>query len=438
MVSRDGFIYKKNNISDRNYFSNPLRSFIMGKEFLNLMDPDDVKQIISSLNIERRIETVKLDNAHQRVLAEDVYAAIDLPPFDRASMDGYAVRAQDTFGASEDDPVILTLIEKIRAGDVPSQKVVEGTCSEIGTGAPMPEGSDAVVMVEVTDLKQNQVEILEAVTPGTNRAIRGSDIKKGEFLLSQGTFLTADKIGALSAIGLKEILVFAKPTVAVISTGNELIKPDEDLRPGKLYDINSESIANAVKSCGCLPLTASIVKDDYESLKNKIDSYKHADIILTSGGTSAGAGDVLSQVVEDTGKILVHGISVKPGKPTLIGTFPGKDVDVVLFGLPGYPVSAIMIFHAFVAPFLRDIAGVKEFMEKREGFISQLSRRYHSARGRSHYALVRIEGNIAHPILKDSGAITALAEADGYFEITKNVEIIEKGEQIKVMPLSGL
>ncbi|MCC7560448.1 MAG: molybdopterin molybdenumtransferase MoeA [Methanobacterium sp.] len=410
----------------------------MGKEFLDLMDPDDVKQIIGSLNIERRVETVNLGDAHQRVLAVDVYATIDLPPFDRASMDGYAVRAQDTFGASEDDPITLTLIEKIRAGDVPSKKIKKGTCSEVGTGAPMPEGSDAVVMVEVTDIRENRVEILEAVTPGTNRALRGSDIEKGKFLLSLGTLLTADKIGALSAMGLKEIPVFAKPTVAVISTGNELIKPDEDLRHGKLYDINSESLANAVKSCGCVPLASNIVKDDYKSLKNKINAYKNADIIITSGGTSAGAGDVLSQVVEDMGEVLVHGISVKPGKPTLIGTLPGENVDVVLFGLPGYPVSALMIFHGFVAPFLREIAGVKELMEKRDGFLLPLSRRYHSARGRSHYVLVKIEENIADPILKDSGAITALAEADGYFEVPKNVEIIEKGEQIKVMPLSGL
>lgn len=410
----------------------------MGKEFLNLMDPDDVKEIIDSLNIERKIETVNLSDVYQRVLAEDVYAAIDLPPFDRASMDGYAVQAQDTFGASEDDPITLDLIEKIRAGDEPSQKVRKGTCSEVGTGAPMPEGSDAVVMVEVTDINGNKVEILEAVTPGTNRAIRGSDIEKGNFLLSEGTLLTADKIGALSAIGLKTIPVFAKPTVAVISTGNELIKPDEELRHGKLYDINSESISNAVKSCGCIPLASTIAKDDYNSIKNKIDEYKHADVIITSGGTSAGAGDVLRQVVEDMGEVLVHGISVKPGKPTLIGTLPDENVDIILFGLPGYPVSALMIFHGFVAPFLRGVAGVKEFMEKKEGSMLKLSRRYHSARGRSHLVLVKIDGNIAHPILKDSGAITALAEADGYFEVPKNVEIIEKDEEIKVMPLSGL
>jgi molybdopterin molybdotransferase len=410
----------------------------MGKEFLNLMDPDEVKKIIDSLNMERKIERINLSDAYQRVLAEDVHALIDLPPFNRASMDGYAVQAQDTFGASEDNPIILNLIEKIRAGDSPSKEVQKGTCSEVGTGAPLPAGADAVVMVEVTDIQNDKVEIMEAVAPGTNRALQGSDIEKGQLLMEKGTLLTAAKIGALSAVGLKEIPVFAKPIVAVISTGNELIKPEEELKHGKLYDINSESISNAVKSCGCTPLASTIVKDDYDSIKNRIDSYKDADVIITSGGTSAGAGDILRQVVEDMGKILVHGISVKPGKPTLIGTLPDEGGNVVLFGLPGYPVSALMIFHGFVAPFLRGIAGVNEFMEKKESRSLKLGRRYHSARGRSHFVLVKIEGNTAHPILKDSGAITALAEADGYFEVPKNVEIMEKGEQVKVQSLSGL
>ena len=410
----------------------------MGKEFLNLMDPDEVKKIIDSLNMERKIERINLSDAYQRVLAEDVHALIDLPPFNRASMDGYAVQAQDTFGASEDNPIILNLIEKIRAGDSPSKEVQKGTCSEVGTGAPLPAGADAVVMVEVTDIQNDKVEIMEAVAPGTNRALQGSDIEKGQLLMEKGTLLTAANIGALSAVGLKEIPVFAKPIVAVISTGNELIKPEEELKHGKLYDINSESISNAVKSCGCTPLASTIVKDDYDSIKNRIDSYKDADVIITSGGTSAGAGDILRQVVEDMGKILVHGISVKPGKPTLIGTLPDEGGNVVLFGLPGYPVSALMIFHGFVAPFLRGIAGVNEFMEKKESRSLKLGRRYHSARGRSHFVLVKIEGNIAHPILKDSGAITALAEADGYFEVPKNVEIMEKGEQVKVQSLSGL
>ncbi|HOI39184.1 MAG TPA: molybdopterin-binding protein [Methanobacterium sp.] len=406
----------------------------MGNVFLNLMDQDEVKEIIESLKIRRRIEKIDLSDVYKRILAEDIYAIIDLPPFDRAAMDGYAVRAQDTFGASEDNPITLDLIEKVGAGDVPLKTLGKRKCTEIGTGAPIPKGADSVIMVEFTNTEDGSVQIYEAVAPGTNLSARGSDMKKGELLLSKGNLLTPERIGALSAIGMSKVPVFTKPTVAVISTGNELIKPGQELRHGKLYDINSETISNAVKACGCTPIYSQIVKDDYDTIKNKINEFNHADVIITSGGTSAGAGDVLRQVVDDMGRVLVHGISVKPGKPTLIGTLPEGDKDIVLFGLPGYPVSALMIFNAFVAPFLREVAGFPGYNQKKESIVLKLSRRYHSARGRSHYVLAKIKGNVAIPIIKDSGAITALAEADGYFKVPKNVEIIEKGEEIKLIP----
>ncbi len=410
----------------------------MGNVFLNLMDQDEVKEIIESLKIRRKIEKIDLSDVYHRILAEDIHATIDLPPFDRAAMDGYAVRAQDTFGASEDHPITLDLIERVGAGDIPSKKVIGGKCAEIGTGAPMPEGADSVVMVEFTNMEDGCIKIYEAVAPGTNVSNRGSDMKKGEQLLSKGSLLTPERIGVLSAIGMSTVPVFTKPTVAVISTGNELIKPDQELEYGKLFDINSETIFNAVKSCGCTPINSEIVSDDYDSIKNKINEFKDADVIITSGGTSAGAGDVLRQVVDDMGHILIHGISVKPGKPTLIGTLPGGEEHIILFGLPGYPVSAFMIFNAFVAPFLREIAGFSRYAPKKEALILKLSRRYHSARGRSHYVLAKIKDNVAIPILKDSGAITALAEADGYFEVPKNVEIIEKDEEISLIPFTNL
>lgn len=417
----------------------------MGEEFLSLQDPEDVRNIIASLNLKKRIEKVNLSDSLGRLLAEDVYATIDLPPFDRAAMDGYAVMAHDTFKASEDNHVILNLIERIKAGDVPAKKVEPGTCSEIGTGAPIPPGADAVVMVEFTDSEGELndsggeiVKILEAVAPGTNIALRGSDMGKGKLLISKGTLISPEKIGVLSAIGMSEVPVFRKPRVAVISTGNELIKPTEELEYGKLYDINSESISAALKSCGCIPLPSTIAKDDYNSIKDKINEFKHADVIITSGGTSAGAGDVLRQVVEDMGQVLVHGISIKPGKPTLIGKLPDDKGTIILFGLPGYPVSALTIFQVFFAPFLRTMAGFEGSDNDKKALKLKISGRYHSARGRSHIALVKIDEGFATPILKDSGAITAMAEADGFFVVPKNVEIIDEGEEIKVMPLSGL
>jgi molybdopterin molybdotransferase len=234
------------------------------------------------------------------------------------------------------------------------------------------------------------------------------------------------------------VTVFRKPRVAVISTGNELIKPNEDLKYGKAYDINSETIASAVKSCGCIPIHSGIAKDDYNHLKAKISQFSDADIIITSGGTSAGAGDVLSVVVEDIGEVLIHGISVKPGKPTLIGILTKGNDDKIIFGLPGNPVAALVVFQVFAAPLLRRMAGIRGYKQRKESIKLRLSRRYHSSRGRSQYVLIKIREDQAYPILKDSGAITALAEADGYFEVPKNVEIIEKGDKIDVIPLSRL
>ncbi len=405
----------------------------MGNEFLNIMNPENVKKIILTLPFKKKVEEVAIEEAYQRVLSENIYATINLPPFKRAAMDGYAVKAKDTFRASEDKPTTLKLLEVIMAGELPQNKVEEGTCIEVSTGAPIPEGADAVIMIEFAEKKDENILMLESVALGANITDEGSDVKKGELLLSEGEFITPDKIGVLSAIGLSKIPVYTQTQVAVISTGNEVIKLDKKLEYGKIYDINSYTISNAVKSCGCQPIYSEIVKDDYESLKNKIKEFKDADIIITSGGTSAGAGDVLRMVLDDMGEVLVHGIAVKPGKPTIIGLIKDENGDKIIFGLPGYPVAALMVFHVFVAPFLRKISSLNREDEGKNMVKLKLSRRFRPARGRRQYVLVKIQEDKAHPILKDSGAITALAEADGYFEVPKNVEILEEGSPVNVM-----
>jgi molybdopterin molybdotransferase len=412
----------------------------MGQEFLNIMDPDEVKKIIKNIPINKRVENVSLENSLTRVLSEDINATINLPPFRRVSMDGYAVIAEDTFTASEENPVRLKLLEVVGAGDVPVKNLIKGFCTEVSTGAPVPEDANGVVMVEFTDIQDGEILIYESAAVGQNIAKEGSDIKEGELLLQRYTRITPDKIGVLSAIGLKDIPVFKKPRIAIISTGNEIISHDEELSYGKIYDINSQTISSAVKSCGCISLHTEIVKDDYNSLKDKINGFKDADLIITSGGTSAGTGDILREVLDDMGEVLVHGVSVKPGKPTIIGRLRDGDKHKYLFGLPGYPVAALMVFHVFFVPFLRRMASIdisaspinKNVVEL------ELSRRYRPARGRTHYLLVKIDGKKAVPILKDSGAITSLAEADGFIEIPKNVEILEKGINVKVLPLGGL
>jgi molybdopterin molybdotransferase len=410
---------------------------LMGQEFLKITDPEEVEKIISKIPINRKVEKIPLDEAYRRVLAEDVYASINLPPFRRASMDGYAVISKDTYGASEDDPASLKLIDVVLAGDTPESKVEEGTCIEVSTGAPVPEGADAVIMIEFAEKKEEDILMLESVPMGANIVNEGADVKDGELLLQQGELITPDKIGVLSAIGLSEVPVYTKPRVAVISTGNEVIKLDEELKYGKIYDINSYTISNAVKSCGCIPIHSDVVKDEYSALKNKINEFEDADVIITSGGTSAGAGDILKVVLDDMGEVLVHGIAVKPGKPTLIGLIQdeeGKKINKIIFGLPGYPVAALMIFYNFVAPFLRKFTSLDEITRERSREF-KLSRRYIPSRGRRQYVLVKIEDDQARPILKDSGAITALAEADGYFIAPKDVEIFEKGTYVNVFPL---
>lgn len=404
----------------------------MGTEFLKIMDYEDVKKIIKDIPIKKGIEKIPLSDAYRRVLAEDINALIDLPPFNRASRDGYAVKAEDTFGASEDNPVILKCIETVMAGESAKKEVENGKCIEVSTGAPVPNGTDGVVMVEFTENKEGSIHVYKSVAFGQYIAPQGSDVVQGDTLLPSGTLLTHDKIGVLAAIGMGEVAVFKKPKVAVISTGNEIIEYDEELEYGKIYDINSQTISNAVKSCGCTPVYSGIAKDNYEHLKNSIKQHLDADVIITSGGTSAGAGDVLRTVVDDIGEVLVHGVAVKPGKPTLIGMI----MDKPIFGLPGYPAAALIVFHVFIAPYLRKMNSMKSY-KKSDVLKLKISRRYHSSRGRHQYVLVKIEDNIAHPILKDSGAITAIAEADGYFEIPKNVEIIQEGSEIEVVLLEG-
>lgn len=400
----------------------------MGKEFLNLMEPEEVKKILASLKLARNVEYIGLTECWSRVLAEDIYSFMDLPPFNRVSMDGYALRAEDTFGASEDEPKVLKQVGVVRAGDVPHRDVLRGCCVEVGTGAPLPPQADAVVMLEYTEISDDEVYIYQGAAPGENIAKQGSDIQKDHLLLKKNTMLTPDKIGVLSAMGLEKVPVYSQIKVGIISTGNEIVPGDAQLPYGKIYDVNSQSVASAVLSCGCLPMDLQIVRDDFESLRNAINGLRDADVIITSGGTSAGAGDVLRAVVEDMGQVLVHGIALKPGKPTLIGLI-GPD-EQVLVGLPGYPVAALVVFESLVAPFLR----ANSFLPIEDAPVIKLrlSRRFHTSRGRTHQLLVKIQEDGAIPILKDSGAITALAEADGYIEIPKNIEILEEGTVVDV------
>ncbi len=384
------------------------------------------------------VAEVPLERAGGRILAEDVVSRVDLPPFDRAAVDGYAVRAADTFGADEETPIELLCVGRIRAGDWPKLRVGRGRCAEIATGAPMPRGADAVVMVEHAIAEKNAVRVYRAVAPGENVVQRASEVKRGEVVLPAGRRLTPQLIGTLAAVGVGRVKVFERPRVAVISSGAELTRPGGRLGRGKVYDINGPAICEAVRTCGCEPVYLGIVRDEPARVRSAIEKgLASCEVVIISGGSSAGRGDLVPNVVSDMGEpgLLVHGLAMKPGKPTFVAVVSGKPV----FGLPGYPVSAFMVFDQLVAPYLRELAGDRQV--KRERAVARLSRRILSAKGRRELVpvkLLRRDGELlAEPLLKGSGAITSLSMADGYIEVPLGREMVEEGEIVEVVIFGG-
>ena len=390
-----------------------------------------LKAIESFCNLKREVEEIDILNATGRVLAEDVHAVVSVPPFDRATMDGYALRAEDTFGADEDNPVRLKVIGKVEAGEWPNSEVGKGEAMEVSTGAVVPKGANAVVMVEFTRERDGFVEVFKSVTPSENLMSAGSDIMAGELLLRSGVQLTHREIGVLAACGIRKVGVFKKPRVAVISTGNELQEPGKTLELGKIYDVNSYALCSAIEENGGVALRLGIIRDDEEEMKKAILlALEKADIVLTSGSTSAGFGDKMYRVLDEIGKVVVHGIAVKPGKPTIIAFRNGKPI----FGLPGYPVSALTIFEILVAPLIRKLSGLDADRRKIK---VRLATKVFSEIGRREFLPVHIvfgkDGYSAYPVTGSySGAITALAFSDGIVEIPENVMMLEENEEVEV------
>jgi len=382
------------------------------------------------------VEEVSIEHALGRVLAEDAQALIDVPHFDRASMDGYAVIAADTLGADEWNPVRLKLIGRIEAGTVPDIEVINGKAVEIATGAVMPKGADAVVIVEHTRETNGFVEIYTSVAPGDNVYKAGSDISFGEVILKKGIVLGYREIGVLASLGYEKVKVYVKPKVAIISTGNELVKPGYKLDYGKVYDVNSYTLAAAVCEGGGIPLLHNIVRDDYEEIKNAIlAALKTSDMVITSGSSSAGAGDVIYKILEEIADeedpgVIVHGLKLKPGKPTIISVIRNKPV----FGLPGYPLSALIAYIKVVDPILRKISLYP--FEEHLRLKARIAFSFKPEKGRRNIvpvSLAKRKGDLlAFPILKGSGAISSLLLADGFIEIPENITYLEQGSLCEV------
>lgn len=399
----------------------------MGKEgFGELISLDSALKIL--LSYARRLPSgrVPLPRARARVLAQNVTAKIDVPHFDRSAMDGFAVKASDTFDASQNSPITLRLCESISTGRVPRRRIVRGDCAEIATGGAMPSGADAVVMVENTQRQGKDILVYRSVAPGTNVVKRGSDIKKGEVVVVKGTVLAPQHLGAIAAVGIRVVSVVRRARVVFFSTGSEILQPGKRLQAGKVFNINSVTLRTALEELGCEVDDYGVVEDrEQEIVKRISEGAKRADIVIFSGGSSLGSGDLAPEVISKIGTLLFHGIAVKPGKPTVAGLVAGK----IVIGLPGYPVSALSNIYILVAPLIGKMTAATPIMRFTKATLSQ---KVASTVGRYEFLPVRLDGEFAHPVMRGSSAITTLARAHGFVEIPENVEVVDKGASVTV------
>jgi molybdenum cofactor synthesis domain-containing protein len=359
---------------------------------------------------------------------------LDVPPFDRSTVDGYAVRAKDTFGAEENKPARLKICGTVSAGEQPHVSVAEGIAAEIVTGAPIPKGADAVVMFEDTERKGDELCVYSAVAEGENIMRAGTDVRKGEKILKAGQLLGSRETGVLAALGISKVRVYAVPRVAVLSTGAEVTEVGKKLPLGKIYDTNAYTLSTAVLESGGKPVFLGVFPDDKTKLQRALGKgLSSADMVVTSGGVSVGPKDIMPQTVDSLGKpgVLVCGIAIKPGKPTTVALVDGK----LVFALPGHPTSALLIFYLLVRPVISAMAGRK--MEETLTAKAFASTRFFPAKGRRTYIMVKLRHDrdriVAEPVATGlSGAITTLARADGFVEIAENQQFIDAGEEVTV------
>jgi putative molybdopterin biosynthesis protein len=380
------------------------------------------------------VEKISLENALGRILAEDIFSAVDVPSFDRAAMDGFAITAEDLFHADEQHPVQLKVIAQVEAGDASTYALSTGEAVEIATGAPIPKGANAVAMVEFTKRTGNEVLVFKAVSPSENITGAGSDVMCGELLLRRFQRVTPREIGLLAAAGISHVSVYRKPRVAIFSSGNELIEPGDQLHFAQLYDINGPALTAAVIESGGEPKFLGVLPDEYSIIKNRLQlALEDADIVISSGSTSSGPGDLLYRAVDELGNpgILVHGLTLKPGKPALVGLVGNKPI----FGLPGYPTSALMIFHMLVAPVIRQLTNTAEVHPVRVEAFSPM--KFFKAQGRRELLPVQLitqpNGQLsAYPMQSGSGAVSSFSLADGFADLPENQEFVEEGERLEI------
>jgi len=383
-------------------------------------------------------EEVHVGDCLHRVLSEDIVSPINLPEFPRSTVDGFALKAKDTFGASERNPAIFQVIGEIPMGQVSDIEVKEGEAVKVATGGMVPKGADAVEMVEYTEwVDSHALHAFKTLSPLENVIQIGEDVKAGEAVLHKGHLIRPQDMGLMAGIGKTDVRVFLRPKVAVISSGDEIVPIEESPVLGEVRDINRYTIVSMVEETGGIPLFLGIAKDRFNELKEKIElGLKESDMVVITGGSSVGSLDLTAEVLQTFPgtEILGHGVSIRPGKPTLLGNMNGKP----FLGLPGHPVSAMVIFHFFGKPILKILSGLsREDIWHQTNVKAKASRNIPSVPGREDYVRVRLEerdGTFwAHPIFGKSGAISNLVRADGLIRIGINEEGLEEGEEAEVI-----
>lgn len=405
-------------------------------KFFQVKTVDETLAIIrEQFGVSMKTVCIPIADALGRVLAEDVYSDEQVPAFSRSTVDGYAVHAKDTYGASESLPAFLDITGKIEMGKAADQFLEEGQAHYIPTGGMLPAGADSVVMIEHVEEVRELLNVFRQVAPGENIIRAGDDVERGDLVIARGRKLRPQDLGVLAAIGRMQVTVYEKPVVGILSTGDEIVPPDKArLSPGEIRDINSVSIGAAAKQFGAEVIYGGIVEDNYEEfLRRAAELYDQVDFLLLSGGSSVGTRDFSVQVLDTLGQpgVLVHGVAIKPGKPTIIAKAGEKPV----MGLPGHPASALIIFHLFAVPILERLSGITQ--EKTDTRLqARISRNIPSAVGRSDYIRVKLEerpdGIWAVPVFGKSGLISTMVASDGMVEIAANKEGILEGELVKV------
>ena len=410
----------------------------MAQTFFKVLAPQEALRLLLAVE-SVGTELVPTIKARARVLAEDLYSTVDLPHFHRAAMDGYAVKAKDTFGASQSLPAYLKLAGVVEMGKEAIQAINSGEAIRISTGGMMPPQADAVVMVEYTDeTDAGLVEIHRGVSPWQNVIQIGDDIKQGELVFQRGRRLKAHDLGALTGVGISSVPVYKRPRVGLISTGDEIVDADTEPGPGQVRNINQHSLAGLIEECGGDLTDWGVIRDDRADLSKAIgEALEWGDLVLLSGGSSMGAKDIALETILSfpNSKFIFHGISIAPGKPTIFARACGKPI----MGLPGYPVSALVIFDLFGAPLIRRLGG--ESVDALQRFTrtvrAKLKTNVASQIGREDYVRVTLDRQsdclIATPLPSKSGAIFTLVKADGMVRIEMNQDGLEQGEEVEVI-----